>query len=134
MLLTVLWVRSYWVYEGIVYESRRPSESTVLMLTSNHGTLAFGRLRIPARDVLAGSVDGWDYQNWGSSYTPVQKFIWGNTYQDFVAQFPTWLPAIIFYALATAPWMGDRFSLRTLLIAFTLTALTLLAIVMYTAR
>jgi hypothetical protein len=41
---------------------------------------------------------------------------------DIAFRFPFWFPVVITMALAAAPWLRWRFSLRTLLVATTLVA------------
>jgi hypothetical protein len=123
LLLSLLWVRSYWVYEGIVHGSKAPSEPTHLVFTSDYGTVGFVRANIPPTHSLAGSVDGWDYQNWGAAEKPERRFLWGNTNKDFVVRLPTWLPIMFVCGLAAMPWIVNRFSRRTLLSAVTILAI-----------
>jgi hypothetical protein len=118
LMLTVLWMRGFWVYEGIVHGSKRPSESIRLIFASDYGTLCFARLKIPANDPQASSVVGWDYQNWGSAEKPIRRFLWGKNHEGFVVRFPTWLPVPFLALVAGVPWVGFswRFNLRVLLI------------------
>ena len=131
LLLIALWVRSYWVYEGIVRQNKRLSEPTIVMFASNRGTVIFSRRVVPPS--LVGPPDEWTYQTARHDFATTRRFTLIHDHKDFMVQFPTWLPAVVLYGLAAAPWIRWRFGLRTLLIAITLAAVTL-ALVIYVSR
>ena len=139
VLLCVLWIRSYWWYERIVFG-----------LGNNNGFHAshvVGQLRFIAFD--DSNVNGfWQPANsvWGRAQWPVDEWraseshkkdlpasplgfggrIWPARFLLFV---PYWFLVLIVTCFVAAPWVAYRFSLRTLLIAMTLIAVGLGAVI-----
>jgi hypothetical protein len=140
LLLVVLWVRSYWRADELTLASR-------LRLTSIYGCIQhmgpFGRYRFE---------EDWDYLCWRPSrdeiraitqteanpkekallkrfgLTPRPPSIWQRSV-------PHWVAVCIAATLTVAPWLklSIRFSLRTMLIATTLVA-ALLGAIVYAVR
>jgi hypothetical protein len=111
VLLVVLWVRSY-------------SETALFF-------------ELPGYDVTVNSGEILVYEGWdgktitfaldGNSYS-------GHSISDWTIQFPIVVPTLGFLLAAAFPWLVPwRFSLRTLLIATTLVAVVLGAIVYATS-
>ena len=117
VLLAVLWVRSYWWSDG----------TSSAEVVSWRGNLCF--------------LQTINYKPIPGIFTPVRTwrrmgiFTIDSKQIEILKRYgdgpsvPTWIPAIIALALSTAPWLRWRFSLRTLLIATTLVAVVLGAIV-----
>jgi hypothetical protein len=125
VLLIVLWVRSYWWFDGIAYDGT----SKIYVCMTMHGhVMLFCNL-----DDAKGS--GWDFQS-----KPVEDAIpdlsavpsiLGVKYDQSAntpyVLIPSWELVLIFAGCGTVPWLRwtRRFSLRTLLIATTLVAVVL---------
>jgi len=136
VLLCVLWVRSYQIYDNVVGP---PHGSYRFGVASAGGWLTirwksdFDPSIFPRGMVQTKSAEQMEaiYRQMedsirndpGTTYTrPTFKF--GST-GDGAIQFQYWLPAMIAAALAAAAWLRWRFSLRTLLIGMTLLAVGL---------
>jgi hypothetical protein len=125
LLLSALWVRSYWVIESIINKRTASSETTFIMIATDHGTLSYSRVTLPTNKSF---TDGWHYERGRPEFTSKHRWSWirykNNT---LIIRFPTLFPAVILYAVAAIPWLDwkRRFSLRTLLIATTLFAVVL---------
>ncbi len=121
VLLVVLWVRSYWWNDTLLSRS--------LQVSSVYGGIAFVDYAEPT------PVKSWYFDTRPSGVRPWRSgFALRVVRDDFgwAINFPTWLPAILFAVIGTAPWgIGRRFSLRTLLIATTLVAVVLGLIVWF---
>jgi hypothetical protein len=122
LALCVLWVRSYWRWDGIqvVYSN----EITINVL-SQCGTLRVQGYPKDAGDhslhesgSIPTHVTGKFWQWWWS---------WDSNDRIIDCEFPGWLPGLICLATATATWpyFPVRFSLRTLFLATTLVAVVL---------
>lgn len=133
VLLIVLWVRSYWRTTYIVawfgQLSLQPGAVEIFIAdpTDKGG--------VPAGTVIHVSSKEWmeDFQKQIQAYgTTIRGNHWSRVWGAFYFQnnyiLPYWFIAIIFALLGGAPWLR-RFSLRTLLIATTLVAVVLGAIV-----
>ena len=128
VLLIVLWVRSYWWLDNMVFSVPETtiaiSEEGALGITSyaeKHDTGYSSILSIPVKDIPTRLRSG-PIQKWSFSSNPFSTGI----------RFPHWFAVLIFAGLAVAPWSRQlhwHFSLRTLLIATTLIAIVLGAIV-----
>jgi hypothetical protein len=132
VLLVMLWVRSHFVIEGIVYFSRGPFGSTHTLIGVNNGTFQVTHATFPRDRKLF--TDGWSYETTTWDDATESFFDWAHFPEGFLFQFPIWLLAI-FIAVATwIPWADIkwRFSLRNLLIATTLIAVGLGIIVWMT--
>ena len=129
LLLVVLWVRSY---------SYRSNFQAVALNHTFQCSLLAGTIHLcigtPFPDWATGFwekhhsdpyFDNWDHPNSPAFNFSVNQYGAGSV----AVEFPYWFPPLITMILATAPWLRWRFSLRTLLIAMTLVAVGLGAIV-----
>src|SRR6478672_5531964 len=124
VLVVELWVRSYWVIEGVAHCGRTSSDATGVSICSNHGTLIFTKLTIPNNSIDSIDFTGWLYETVPPKFATKQQFDWKLSANGIVLQFPTWLLAILIAMAGWIPWLGPKwkFSLRTLLIATTVVA------------
>ena len=130
VLLIVLWVPSYFSFDGLVV-----SDSTHhTTLYSDKGSIAFTHLPRGFGPSSARKT------SWRVTHSPrmfdLKDWDWqvSKTYQSI--QIPFWFPVTLVAALALVPWIRQlkwRFSLRTLLIATTLVAV-LLGLIYYASR
>jgi hypothetical protein len=125
VLLCVLWVRSYYVWDwkrtpvfsGSIFTSSGLGQ-VCLCVTSYRG-FHFKWEAIDAKEYVppvGGSIHGF-YTNSGTDTLNRGKF-------KLVA-FPLWFATLVIATLAAFPWFCWRFSLRTLLIATTLVAVVM---------
>jgi hypothetical protein len=132
LLLIALWVRSYSWYDMIFY---RPTGSTVYEASAHEGVVLFA----DDSDDLARwdkppSI-GWTwYRNWPSyrvsgSALPLNTVFGTLRWTDQGLVIPAWLFMSAAIIAGAAPWLPRRFSLRTLLIAITLVAAALGAMI-----
>jgi hypothetical protein len=134
VLLIALWVRSYWRLDGI----------SMPITTTRNIEIWSGGARVEFRMAEYGGPSGpsnpWyvahlsrkevlDYVNAAGIKRETRYF--GRTQYGFLL--PIWLFVLVGITVATAPWLPWRFSLRTLLIATTLVA-TGLGAVIYLSR
>jgi hypothetical protein len=112
LLLIVLWVRSYWCADTIAYKN--------FGIVSNRAMFYFGQDDGAATADPYMSSDPSDPNDIGWNSEPPGQF--------FVSA-PHWLLALTCVALAAGPSMRWRFSLRTLLIATTIVAVVLGAVI-----
>jgi hypothetical protein len=135
LLLIALWVRSYWVAEELIRARQTVSETTVRAVYSIHGTLCFARQTGQTTDEIlmytSHLTKGWTYKKLGRKPPLESKFSWRYDSKVFLLQFPTWLPVPFLAVAAGIPWirLKWKFSLRTLLIAMTLVAVALGAVI-----
>jgi hypothetical protein len=122
VLLIALWVRSYWVIDVVHWTT-----STRITFVSEIGIIQVSRSKS-----IAINARTWEWHSltdFAGAFPRTWSF---NSSRDgFRFSFPHRLPIAISGVLAAAPWMHKlrwRFSLRTLLIATTLVALMLGAI------
>jgi hypothetical protein len=119
VLLVVLWVRSYWRSEFI--QRRTLTGSTTIGTNAGHVYLT--------KRYRPNSNGGWT----SGANEPTQsdsKFIWVTLGGATRITVPCWFTVLVPIILAGSPWIPfKRFSLRTLLIATTLVAVVLGAIV-----
>ena len=129
-LLIVLWVKSYWLLDGVwIRYSQTPSRSVrlftergrlVVQPLKDSPTLSFFYEHHKVEDASAGRPDddGRDPGGWW-----FQVLHWSGDPLYFI---PMWFPTLIVGAAAALciPW-SRRFSFRTLLIATTLLAVLL---------
>jgi hypothetical protein len=128
VLLIALWVRSYTWRDGVW---GRFSDLQGFVLSSYEGRIQLALERglgiFPWRIVYAEPVE----RNGPPNYFPAIECPL-STFGQYWAM-PYWLLLALLSPLAAAPWLRLRFSLRTLLIATTLVAVVLGAIV-YSSR
>lgn len=148
-LLIVVWARSYWRFDQF---ARLGSNATYFGCTSAQGRVLLGSSNDPMLSTVFGtrwirrefSLKNWDEAT-NIAFFPasVSKsdapaiFSWLQFNRNFYIQsgasyeitLPYWLLVVPFATLAAIPWMRWRFSLRTLLIATTVIAAILGAIV-----
>jgi hypothetical protein len=105
LLLIVLWVRSYLVYDRVVVYY--PSGLEWFIAYSNKGVYIVSSYGLLAPQV---HVQWWSFE----------RNRWGT-----VVCLPYWFTTIVVCAVSVAPWIGYRFSLRTLLIGMTVLAVVL---------
>jgi hypothetical protein len=117
VLLAVLWVRSYWWHDAFWLTD---SNYRATGVSSSAGAVAVETVRLAPRV----NAVGWHFTTGpvDSTYT---GFIWKSSAAYTLVGTPTSLPLFVSLMVATFPWIGRQFSLRTLLIAMTLTAIAL---------
>jgi hypothetical protein len=125
VLLLVLWVRSFWRAEIV----SRLTNNSILTVGSNHGILYFV-YDAPSRHERPPS---WSYIRIEVS-VPATLFEWKSFSNLVTGKIPHILPAMLCVGGAVAAWWPFRWSLRTLLIATTLIAVVLGAVVYATQR
>ena len=117
VLLIVLWVRSY--------------QKSGLFVISRHAVvLTSGEIRIDRRWTSYTAPSG----SWRTKPGDDISSLWATKEKTFDLvtggiSVPFWLVTILVLALAALPWLSWRFSLRTLLLAMTLVAVSLVVIV-----
>jgi hypothetical protein len=147
VLLIVLWVRSNW-WEDNIQGSWFRIPTTQMSFTSNRGTVRIERIDPPHGSAIPWFwITHWIGLNnvlgdaeYGSRLVPATPkivFLGFGLGHEFIGHFvdvPYWGPVLLSAALALLPWIrwSKRFSLRTMLIATTLVALVLGAIVYVT--
>jgi hypothetical protein len=124
LLLIVHWVRSFRLNEIVTKEVG----GKVTTIGSGTGTAYFVRI---VRRPVAGMLlppPGWRLIS--NTATPVERsFMWTSSASLTFVQLPYWCLIATCIGFAAVPWATWRFSLRTLLIVTTLTAVILGAIV-----
>jgi hypothetical protein len=123
--LCVLWVRSYWWWDVVVFNRQQ---------NAIDGTSAFGSVGIGiVPKQLPADTGFFAYE----ANAPFRKEFYETSTLGFQLQHfapgqgriivPIWLPIACFLALSAATWLrwSSRFSLRTMLIAMTLIAVVL---------
>ena len=123
VLLIVLWARSYWWNDNLWFRTSATSGEwhSSLVLCSNWGFLQTLPSRMLDKGVSCGywKQDAWERTDVG--------FEWRN---DDAIKVPDIFVIVVAIAAGMAPWLSyRRFSLRTLLIAVTLVAVALGAII-----
>jgi hypothetical protein len=129
VLLVVLWVRSYWWTTYYV-----SSFGQVSLLPGDLGVSISGGAdpsAVPAGTVIHVSSEAWmqylETQRAAENFIMGQHWsrIWGAFYFQNGENVPFWFLLAIFAMSSGAPWLGRRFSLRTLFVATTLIAFVL---------
>jgi hypothetical protein len=131
VLLIALWVRSYWWSDNFML---RLPNSRVFIIHSMRAQTAwyfsaghrFSGNWTTESNTVARETDG-------ITLTPWHRELLRFQLHRRPISFPVWVLVALFGGLATLPWLSQRFSLRTLLIATTLVAVALAAIV-YASR
>jgi hypothetical protein len=130
VLLMVLWVRSYWWCDDLI----GPLGTTQsFCFWSDHGHIGISFVGEPLKSLADGG--SWAVASeWTGDVPPSKTVIpwlpsWAT--ENYVT-FPNWYLVLLMGLSIAAPWYhwSSRFSLRTLLIATTLVALILGAIVL----
>jgi hypothetical protein len=118
VLLTVLWVRSYWRSDSVTKQAR---------ITSFNGRIIHENKYWDGNSHIYWEI-GRSPNRASAQWFKTTGLIW--QYPSVVAT-AYWCPALLLATVAIAPWMrwSKRFSLRTLLIATTLVAVMLGVIV-----
>ena len=128
VLLLVLWVRSYWVWD---FASFRFATTNGVRLSSLSGIMFIFNERTAHYERFAKPITRPLKSEWSNITT--DKLLFGFGVLQLSAKtiifFPHWFVTILSAALAAAPWLRWRFSVRTLLIATTLIAVVLGTIV-----
>jgi hypothetical protein len=130
ILLIVLWVRSYYFYDTVI----RTNHSVALTIVSNNGVLYLAGSD-PSEGAYSsppphGTVTWHRYSlDPNDDMMPGFRWTWSPKYKSF--QLPHWFAIIISAVVAGIAWMpwSNRFSLRTPLVATTLVAMVLGAVV-----
>ncbi len=120
VLLTVLWVRSYWWADVVTGDL---NGFDYLNLKSDSGTLQFAWI---LSDVPNGEASEWRYRTDAPS-SPSPRYNWMRGHRNFIMPIPFALISPVIACAIIGPWLrvSNRFSLRTLLIATTLVAVGL---------
>jgi hypothetical protein len=139
LLVLMLWVRSYW-WGDVVYVRPAPTPDFV-GLYSIRGQVTLDALYGPGRHPNASIAWYWgrtwrrqqDYQH-ATVREPLNSVLGFSSYSDNEYQtlsVPHWSLLLLFASLVATPWIhwSYRFSLRTLLIATTIVAALLGAVV-----
>jgi hypothetical protein len=131
-LLVVLWVRSYWHWDAAV-RGWGVTPQQFLALPSHSGGVSIQYLDARGNSMVS-------FFRWKITTMPAQDrdsvftaglwqagtgFYWYRGSDGFLLSLPDWFLVPLLIALAAAPWLHYRFSLRTLLIAITLVAVVL---------
>jgi len=113
LLLSMLWVRSYWKWDDIHHVKGR----FVINFGSTGGIMYFRDAPVPRTP----PTQGWGYRSDDSA------FKWSSAPPSIETSHSTFV--LLSGSFAVLPWVRWRFSLRTLLIAMTVMAALLGAIV-----
>jgi len=132
LLMIALWVRSYRLWD-IIY--CRPTTTTAFRALSTEGTVHFRNASKSLPAMGSPPAMGWSrrtssYKGYGSEIADASGF--KKTFRGFESRLhrggwhlPYWFLVLIAVGLAAAPWVfrwSWRFSLRTLMIVVTLSA------------
>jgi hypothetical protein len=119
LLLIALWVRSYWFIDIVHLSHRSLVSMTGRLFVAEHID------RYWSTDLRA-SIGEPRLHIWGTSYVAGEVFVIPIGKQLIL---PLWFAVSVTSLTSATPWLRWRFSLRTLLIATTLVAVVLGAIV-----
>jgi hypothetical protein len=126
VLLIALWVRSYNRTETVSTTNKNLISTTfgsgcglAYFIRSDDSAVVFGD---PFEDA---EESGWKYSSVPAAPGPPHKLSWNSDAKLLIVPVPYWCSVLLAAALALAPWLRPRFSLRTLLIATTLVAVVL---------
>lgn len=121
VMLCVLWVRSYWVWDLWDTGVRPPNGGFSSILGSFGGYIATDPARLSAvselRHVHTRVQPNQRNYSWWIRYRRSEKLT--------ELSIPYWVPVVIFIIAAMLPWLPTRFSVRTILIATALVAVGL---------
>jgi hypothetical protein len=134
VLLSVLWVRSYWLIERIdvVIESEDTDLSGISLIS------VCGRSTLDVTYVTTDGELGIEYYSYPPDpdveYLGIGRVLFIKKPQPgWLVSVPYWLSMSFITILAVAPWLSCRFRIRTLLIATTLVAMGL-GLIVYAVR
>ena len=127
LMLIVLWVRSYWWVEGF---SVPLTSKYYFGAASSPGCIGFAFHPVWKSSDQVWHFDSVPTERWLENVRhdrlPNISRVWGTfDFQRYSYIAPDWFVLIVVATLAAIPWLPLRFSLRTLLIAITLVAITL---------
>jgi hypothetical protein len=134
VLLIVLWIRSYWRWESVVWGVTQTQGFSVCSQQGENTIQYLDYRELPPG--MTVSIFKWKFESLSPhdrSLLPTiaegfAGFFVEDTGNGFLVGIPYWFPVLLSAALAAAPWLpwwSKRFSLRTLLIATTLIAVVL---------
>jgi hypothetical protein len=118
VILIALWVRSFWwrdrleapwLKSGLINVWSKQGQLACLRVYSTPGHWRITTSRIHSQAPILAQL----------------KSAWQADGQSSLVYFPHWIPVLVLAALAASPWLPWRFSLRTLLIATTIVAVSL---------
>jgi hypothetical protein len=125
VLLIVLWVRSYWRQEVLIW---RIAGNVSMSGSSFRGTLGIAGTDLQPATYPGVAPPRFLFVSRSDGFYPMDKaWSFGANYHAAFATVPIWFAILFISGLAAAPWMrwSRRFGLRTLLIAMTLVAMVL---------
>ena len=131
LILLVLWVRSYSAADLIGCGNVQNDSATLTALISSRGVLVLQR----HTSANSPSLSKWTSGSWEHHVTPprspASRFTLSNSDALFAIGCPMWFLGLLLILSAWLPWSGliEGYSLRTLLIATTLVAVVLGAVV-----
>jgi hypothetical protein len=136
VLLIVLWVRSHWQAEHLLWN--RTAESFCVSIDAGQVALAStnGPVMMPMDWSPVVFPHSGDESISDDELTTILGFGWETDDNSIYVYIPFWFSVLVSTILAAVPWLpwwSKRFSLRTLLIATMLVAL-LLGLIVYAAR
>jgi len=124
LLIIILWVRSFWKFDGYILQTRTARGGA----SSLRGSILLqwdDFSKPPLRTLGLWSYPA-DTASLGKNIRePYYWFYFMNAPIGITLTVPMWCPLAISIASVTAPWLRWRFSLRTLLIVMTGTAIGL---------
>jgi hypothetical protein len=138
VLSVLLWVRSYWWHVGL---ARVSAGGNMLSVASTTGAVYLNRAQLAQLGIPRTSpplTTGWHSESRIADF-PHKGFEWRSHAGYFLITIPFWFVSALTVVIAATPWtpvqvafvrgliarIPYRFSLRTLLIATTLVAVTL---------
>jgi hypothetical protein len=137
VLLVVLWVRSFGVYDGF---TKFDGNSYSTSFGSVHGVILLHKeLELPSvfgvgdPQLHTRKPHGWRYASSKNDGAFDLSFNWDSGRNYWVLVIPIWFLVGMCASFAIAPWLRRRYSLRTLLIATTVVALVL-GVIVYAVR
>jgi hypothetical protein len=119
LLGAALWVRSYWQYDNARFALAPAND---LLVSSYKGRVIF---------ILESNGIPWQstVRELGINWLPSDAFFYKRASGFTSVIIPVWFAVLLFAGIGAIPWVRYRFSLRTLLVAMTLVAVVLGALV-----
>jgi hypothetical protein len=127
VLLCALWVRSYWYGD---YLEHFDSDGEGVELGSIRGVVYLSH----TIDIARGVIPRWELGSYGVDYNVPAPWSFELDLSPIGLAAPHWLIATLSTFFVALPWLPRRFTTRTLLIALTLVAVALGAIVYATRQ